>query len=107
MDPRVQRALDFIGARFGEPIRLGVLARHAGVSVPHLARLFRRSVGRPPHETLRLVRLTKAAQLLSSLDLAIKEIAASVGYADVSNFDRDFAREYGATPSRYRRCRKE
>jgi transcriptional regulator GlxA family with amidase domain len=100
MDPRVRRARDFMDAHLGEPIRLGVLARHAGVSVPHLARLFRRNAGRPPHETLRLMRLAKAAELLSSLDLAIKEIAAAVGYADVSNFDGDFAREYGI------RCRR-
>jgi transcriptional regulator GlxA family with amidase domain len=53
---------------------------------------------------MRAMRLTRAAELLSGSALAVKEIRAQVGYGDPSNFTKDFAREYGAPPARYRRC---
>ena len=92
-----------MAAHLGQRITLAQLAEHVDVGVPHLVRLFRCGDGRPPHATLRLMRLAKAAELLSASTLAVKEVAAVVGYGDVPDFVRDFARAYGTSPLRYRR----
>jgi AraC-like DNA-binding protein len=52
---------------------------------------------------LNKLRLTEAARLLSDNDaLAVAEIAYSVGYANVSYFNKLFKEEYGCTPKAFR-----
>lgn len=52
---------------------------------------------------LNKLRLTEAARLLSENDaLAVAEIAYSVGYANVSYFNKLFKEEYGCTPKAFR-----
>jgi AraC-like DNA-binding protein len=41
--------------------------------------------------------------MLKDPTLRIKEVAAAVGYADASDFARDFKKEYGQSPSQSRR----
>ncbi len=72
------------------------------ISTRHLGRVFRRSTGVAFHSYLKSVRLTKAADLLRSPTLSIKEIAATVGYTSSSNFTRDFTSNAGVSPKRYR-----
>jgi len=83
-------------------VTLARLARHVGASVPHLVRLFEREARKPPHETMRAMRLTRAAELLIGSTMTVKEIRAEVGYRDPSNFTKDFARQYDLPPVRYR-----
>ena len=51
---------------------------------------------------LKQLRLLKAAQLLTSTPLSVKEICAAVGYQDFSHFVRDFRQAHGYRPSEYR-----
>jgi transcriptional regulator GlxA family with amidase domain len=46
--------------------------------------------------------MIRAKNLLQDLTLRIKEVAAAVGYADASNFSRDFRKQYGRSPSQSR-----
>jgi AraC-like DNA-binding protein len=49
------------------------------------------------------LRLTEAARLLTEKSAAtVAEIAYSVGYANVSYFNRLFKEEYGCTPKAFR-----
>lgn len=59
-------------------------------------------------ETLRALRLRRAAELLSQPRLAgvsVTEIGRRCGYADASHFVREFQRRYALTPARWRRER--
>ena len=52
---------------------------------------------------LNKLRLTEAAKLLKeNTGLAVAEIAYSVGYSNVSYFNRLFKEEYGCTPKTFR-----
>jgi AraC-like DNA-binding protein len=52
---------------------------------------------------LNKLRLTESARLLAEQDSAtIQEIAFSVGYGNVSYFNRLFKEEYGSTPKAFR-----
>ena len=56
-------------------------------------------------DMLRERRLTMAANLLTSTNMGVKEVAYHVGYGHHSSFVRAFERRFGQSPKRYRqRC---
>ena len=54
------------------------------------------------HERLR-IKLQHAASLLTAAPMSITVIAHHIGYAQRGKFEVAFAREFGVTPSQYRR----
>lgn len=49
------------------------------------------------------VRIEKAKELLNNTDFPIKNIAARVGFKDISNFNRNFKKLTGVSPLVWRR----
>lgn len=107
----VERALKLIrGVALQEPspqITLAQLARAAHVTPEHLCRLFRQSLDLCPVKCVRLARLERAATLLARSNLAIKEIAHSIGFASPYHFSRKFREVYGVAPREYRQSIRE
>ncbi len=54
-----------------------------------------------PTELLTVIRLKKAAQILSETDLKIFEVAYMTGFSSQTNFGRSFLKQFGTTPSEY------
>jgi AraC family transcriptional regulator len=101
-----RRAVDaalWLEAHAGGCPSLDDVAGHAGLSPFHFLRLFTKVVGVSPHQYLVRTRLRKAAQLLAHGERPITEIAAEVGFADLSNFVRTFRRAAGISPREFRR----
>lgn len=88
-------------SRYGN-LTLKILGSDLRVSARHLGRLFRKTTGLAFHRYLRALRLFKAADLLRTLTLSIKEISSAVGYTSTSNFSREFTEATGLSPMRYR-----
>lgn len=57
--------------------------------------------GMPPQDYIRKRRLEHAARFLATGEFSISEVAAKVGYKDLSNFTRSFREEFGICPSEY------
>ena len=51
------------------------------------------------------VRMTVAANLLSTTDLSIEDIANKVGYNYSANFSKMFEKTYGKTPLKFRKTK--
>lgn len=85
-------------------IGLAELADVAHVSPAHLCRLFAATTGRSPVETVRLLRLDRAAALLVRSDLSLTQIAAACGFADAFHLSRRFKEAFGAPPTEIRRA---
>jgi AraC-like DNA-binding protein len=86
-------------------LRVEELARRHHISVRRAYTLFER-IGTTPGAYLREQRLLTARTMLSDprhARLAISSIAAAVGFLDLTTFDRAFRRQYGMTPSGWRR----
>jgi AraC-like DNA-binding protein len=79
------------------------LARAVNLSSGRLAHLFKSEIGVSPQRYLNNVRLKKAKELLESGMLSVKEIAAEIGFPNVSSFCRSFRACYGTTPREYRK----
>jgi YesN/AraC family two-component response regulator/anti-sigma regulatory factor (Ser/Thr protein kinase) len=62
--------------------------------------------GFTPVEFIRDMRIKRAAQLLTTSQLLIKEIAYMTGFSDIKYFTKSFKNKYGTTPSEYRQKNK-
>jgi AraC family transcriptional regulator len=99
---RVDRARTLIEARYAEPLSLSTLARDAGMSLFHFARIFAELEGRPPHRVLTDVRLAHAAARLRD-GAAVTDTCFAVGFGSLSHFVTMFGRRYGIRPSELHR----
>jgi AraC-like DNA-binding protein len=99
---RVDRAIDLIETDYERPLTLGDLARAAGLSTFHFARVFRTLVGLPPHRYLTAVRLRHAARLLRD-GAGVSYTCYEVGFASLSHFVTAFRRRFGIVPSEVRK----
>lgn len=100
---RINAALDYIDAHLGEEISLGKLGEVACFSPYHFHRLFTASVGEPPAEYVRRLRLEKAAILLGiDPSTPVTEIALRCGFSTSALFCRLFRARFGMTPTAWR-----
>ncbi len=86
--------------RLDHPPTLAELAKLAGASRAAVERACHAATGTSPMQRMKSVRLSLARGLLGRADLGIGEIAARVGYGRIHEFSRDYARRFGAPPSR-------
>jgi AraC family transcriptional regulator, arabinose operon regulatory protein len=103
-DPRIRIVLDFFNANLHRRIRLIELAEAAKISPSRLSHLFKAEMGLSPGQYLMSLRMQKAAKLLATSRLSVKQIMALVGYDNKSHFVRHFRRLFGQTPSEYRKA---
>jgi len=95
------RTCDYIERHLGDEISLSAIARVAGMSRFHFARLFRASMGQSPMAYLLRQRIERAKGLLRAGELPICEIAMLLGFSDQSHFSRTFRKLTGTTPKKF------
>jgi AraC-like DNA-binding protein len=101
LEPRVRKILE--RAESGEALNIRDLAVEFHLSPAYLQKLFKHETGLRMGEWLNEQRLQRAAQLLESSYLSIKEITHTVGYEHPSSFTRAFERRFTQSPARYRK----
>ncbi len=97
---RIVQAKLYMDAHFRERLDLNNIAGEAFFSKYHFIRLFRKTVGKTPHQYLIAIRIDKAKQLLQT-GLPIADVCISVGFESVSSFTGLFKRMEKVTPSNF------
>ena len=97
---KVALARAYLDARFAEPVSLGDLAAHVGLSPYHLLRSFRDQVGITPGAYQIQLRVLEARRRLRD-GAGIAATATDLGFADQSHLTRHFQRIIGTSPGRY------
>ena len=100
---RIERVVIHIATHLDEPLDLERLAGVACFSPYHFHRIYRALTGETAAETLRRLRLHRAAGELVQGKGEIARIARQAGYGSVEAFTRAFGQVYGVSPAAYRR----
>jgi AraC family transcriptional regulator len=105
---QIGRAQRFIRLHLIESLTLTRIAREAGSSSYHFARLFQAYVGETPFEFIRRIRLVTALSMLQEdAESSITEIALGIGYDTPAAFNKAMRRGTNLTPSEFRNLGKE
>lgn len=87
----------------GELPRVSRMAEACALSPAPFRRAFHQVMGQSPQQYIHTCQMKKAQQLLLLTDTPITQIAFSVGYQDVSGFNRQFMATFGLSPRAYRK----
>ncbi|WP_404711786.1 AraC family transcriptional regulator N-terminal domain-containing protein [Sphingomonas sp. MMS24-J13] len=96
---QIRAAIAWIRAHYDTPIRIETLADLAGMSTASFHRHFKAATAMSPLQYQKKLRLQEARRLLVAKADAT-HAAYSVGYESTSQFSREYARMFGAPPSR-------
>ncbi len=99
---RIERVLNYIHDHLDEELDLDKLADIACFSHCHWHRIYRGVTGETAANTVRRLRLHRAAGELIQTSSDIRNIAARAGYGSIEAFSRVFRSAYGQPPARYR-----
>ncbi len=101
-DRQLLQVTDYINDHLAQDIKLSDLAQLLGMSQFHFSRLFKQSMGVPPHQYLLQQRVQRAKQLLKKTELSVIEIALLCGFSSHSHLGKWFRHYTGMTPKAYR-----
>ena len=96
----IRKLRRYIEERFAENITLDDLAQHVNWSPFYLLRVFRDTVGLPPHAYLTNFRIQQAQALLAA-GHSIVDVTYATGFSNQSHLTRVFKKIIGVTPGQY------
>lgn len=99
----IRPALKYITDHFGEVITIKQLAAEVHLSESYFMNQFHRHVGFSASEYISHFRITQVCKGLIGTNKNIMEIAFDCGFRNISNFNRQFRRIAGCSPTEYRR----
>lgn len=102
----VRRAVSYILAHYREPVHLADLLKLTGMSRATFARQFLLHAGKPFSTFRNQVRLQAVCHALRDTSEPVGTIAFGHGFNQLSFFNRLFHREFGISPSAYRRAQR-
>ncbi|MBB6428213.1 helix-turn-helix domain-containing protein [Algisphaera agarilytica] len=100
---RISRAIDYVHRQLEGEVTLDGAARAANLSPGAFSRFFRKRTGQRFIDFVIDQRLGEACRLLAESDEAIGQIALQVGFNNLSNFNRQFLKRKGLSPSVFRK----
>ncbi|PSO50376.1 MAG: hypothetical protein BRC40_01955 [Cyanobacteria bacterium QH_8_48_120] len=99
---KLKEAITYINDNLDKNLKLTEIAAVVEISPYYFARLFKQSMGMPPHQYVSNRRIEQAKALLENTNLPIAEVASSVGFTSQSHFTNVFRKLTGITPKAYK-----
>ncbi len=100
---RFMQAHQYILRHFQQPdLRLEQVAKYVSMSCSAFSHFFKKYTNRSFSDFLIKMRLGHASKLLLDTDDLIGDIAFTSGYNNLANFNRQFKKYYGCSPSHFR-----
>lgn len=101
----VRKAINFMRTNLDSTATLKVISEHVGTSPRQLHRAFLSNTNDAPANYWRKLRLEHARRQLTDTSMNVTTIAIESGFSDASHFILWFRKQYGETPSAYRKRR--
>jgi AraC-like DNA-binding protein len=99
-------AVAIVDEEFAADLSLDDIARRVASSRRQLQRAYAEIGGTTFREHLTGVRMDRAAEMLQSRGLTVREVAHRVGYRQPAQFAKAFRRHHGLAPSDFRASRR-
>ncbi|KPB77616.1 Transcriptional regulator, AraC protein [Pseudomonas syringae pv. tomato] len=99
-DKGIVRAIEWLKLHYDEPLHVAQLAQLSGMASSTLHHNFRKLTGTSPVQYQKSLRLQAARSLMLTERVDVNTAALRVGYESVAQFSREYARRFGAPPSR-------
>ncbi|MDY6306373.1 MAG: AraC family transcriptional regulator [Oribacterium sp.] len=93
----------YLQEHMDENVTLEQVAEHFYMSKSYLTRVFRSVTGFSVIEYVTFLRVRKAQKLLRESDMPITDISSSLGFGNITYFEKVFKQTTGSTPGRYRK----
>jgi AraC family transcriptional regulator, regulatory protein of adaptative response / methylphosphotriester-DNA alkyltransferase methyltransferase len=97
-----EEATSIVESEFSSELSLDDIARRVASSRRQLQRAYAEIGNTTFREHLTAVRMDRAAEMLGSRGLTVREVAHRVGYRQPAQFAKAFRRHHGTSPSTYR-----
>ena len=98
----MEKVLAVMEKSFADPLfQVDDLCREVAMSRTAFYNKLKAVTGKAPNDFIRIFRLERAAELLSSGELTVTEAADRVGFSDPKYFSSCFRRHFGVSPSKY------
>ena len=97
-----EEATEIVDQEYGSDLSLDEIARRVASSRRQLQRAYAEIGQTTFRDHLTRVRMDKAAELLATRGLTVREVAHRVGYRQPAQFAKAFRRHLGVAPSDYR-----
>jgi len=97
----------YIHRSYNGKITLSDISKAGNVGITTCSAIFKKYINRTPIGFLTDHRLQKAIELLLSTDMTITEICYETGFAGASYFSEVFRKNFGCSPSEYRRTSRD
>lgn len=95
---RVTRAITHIQRNYRSPMNVAEMAKSAGLGPSAFYGHFKTVTGTTPLQYQKDLRLINARRMIARGDCAVAAAATSVGYESATQFSREYARKFGASP---------
>jgi AraC-like DNA-binding protein len=102
-EERMNHVFQFIEQHLDQPILISDVARVANLSVGAFSRFFHQHTAKTFPAFVNELRIGRACLRLAETNQSVTEIALECGFANLSNFNRQFLRLKRTTPSDFRR----
>lgn len=89
---------NWIKQNYRQPFSVGDLADASGLSRSAFHRKFKSAVQMGPLQCQKVLRLSEARRLLLDGAVSVADAAVYVGYESISQFTREYKREFGSSP---------
>lgn len=104
---RVSEALDQNALFANENLSLALLARRSGLTVREVSGAINRLTGLNVSQFVNNRRIEEACRMLEEPKASVTKVQLECGFSTKSNFNREFRRVTGMSPSRYRSALKQ
>jgi AraC-like DNA-binding protein len=95
---RVERAREYLHARYRENVSLDEMARVACLSPYHFHRAFTQVLGETPRQYRTRLRLERARQLLARGGMPVTQVCLDSGFESLGSFSSLYRRRFGRSP---------
>jgi len=99
----ILKARAYIEDNYSRKIGLEDVAEHINLSPHYFSRLFKKHIGINFVEYVNRVRIEKAREYITNMDLSLKEVSEKVGFDNLSYFSSVFLKYTGCLPSSFRK----